>query len=943
MRALCEGCGKPQPPDWKAGDLCSYCGKSVRHDVRCYWCAKWVPAAKFCRSCGAAVVEERLYGAARMLKEAGTDRFTIPKQLKEFDPDQVENFVRIYQRHSVAVARHVDEVRFLERFLRNKTFSTALEEQLVPQLPWPEETLARMSTPTLPPGDDLATLQAIQETTPFPTTKALAVLVRLAKQSGDVYKDATAVFSTHDPALKDEAVLVLTSWRIAYTWGRPRHLERDLIEALQQSSHKLEAGVRLGLMGRSNPDVLREALASSDAETAFCAALVLGDVDRLQAALKGDDLQKSVAGSKLISLGVIKPVIQEIPKSTEEIQQELVESLLRRKEAAPEASDALLEIVEKTDDDTLRERASRLLCRALKPNWVLRIARAAKKNHHIYQNLLQAPDLPPEATVELADFLLAEGRFTMNQYGMDKLAENPALPPSYVATRFDRADDKTKLEMLRFSEKQLERRKSDGLHQFVMKVVFGPHPHEVRAAAWWTLHRWYRNQGEHRGEGPFKLTKGQIEWFFGSVSAFLPKLAVVLRSPETMKEVGYYEMMANVLRTADSETIAEMQAEGEPCKDLLDALLDAASGDYWPNAVESTVILASQLGNDSRWRDPVLTRLRGLGKKGNYHYDKAIRRLELSKHGIPEESEWTTLGQDFVPSKFWGADAEGKRELLKVAEHQLIHGKREQVDPAFFRFLLQAGLKSEDPDIASEALQVHHERVPSEHRKLHLSKEIIEKVYGPLEEFLEVLPGALKAAVRSEDRALPDLLEPLFNRPRPEDAAFLTAAKEAGHSIVLAILDIAAVATSQPPQSSLRRAAVRFLRDIGGPAIWRDEVLQALDRIRTTPVTDMVMECEMAIRALRPLDPPKPPNRLPVHPRVIEERESPHVSYGAPEPDDEVVDYAALQKIAEKMGAELQAKMMMLMAGPGTPEEKMREGTRLSTEFQAAIKKLYGA
>ena len=45
MRALCEGCGKHQAPDWKAGDLCSYCGQAVRHDVRCYWCAKWVPAA----------------------------------------------------------------------------------------------------------------------------------------------------------------------------------------------------------------------------------------------------------------------------------------------------------------------------------------------------------------------------------------------------------------------------------------------------------------------------------------------------------------------------------------------------------------------------------------------------------------------------------------------------------------------------------------------------------------------------------------------------------------------------------------------------------------------------------------------------------------------------------------------------------------------------------
>src|SRR5258706_1562852 len=178
-RANGEGCGKAQPPDWKAGDLCSFCGKAVRHDIRCYWCAKWVPAAKFCRSCGAAGVEERLYGAARMLKDAGTDRFTIPKQLKDFDPDQIENFSRIYQRHAVAVARHVDELRFVERFLRQNHWSAALEDQLVPQLPWPEDMLARMSTPTAAPGDELATLRAIQETSPFEATGSLSRLARL--------------------------------------------------------------------------------------------------------------------------------------------------------------------------------------------------------------------------------------------------------------------------------------------------------------------------------------------------------------------------------------------------------------------------------------------------------------------------------------------------------------------------------------------------------------------------------------------------------------------------------------------------------------------------------------------------------------------------------------------------------------------------------------------
>jgi hypothetical protein len=54
------------------------------------------------------------------------------------------------------------------------------------------------------------------------------------------------------------------------------------------------------------------------------------------------------------------------------------------------------------------------------------------------------------------------------------------------------------------------------------------------------------------------------------------------------------------------------------------------------------------------------------------------------------------------------------------------------------------------------------------------------------------------------------------------------------------------------------------------------------------------------------------------------------------------VDYVALGKIAEKMGTDLQAKIFKLMAGPGSAEKKMKEATRLSEEFQAAVKKLYG-
>src|ERR1043165_7058304 len=167
MRAICEACTAPQPAAWRAGDLCVQCGQAVRREVRCFWCAKWTPAAKYCRSCGAACVDDRLYGAARMLKDAGTDRFTVPKLLQEFDPEQVENFTRIYQVQAAIVARHVDDVRLLERHLHHRGFSAALEDALIPQLPWNEQAVAAMQPPPLPAGDDLTMATALQAASPL--------------------------------------------------------------------------------------------------------------------------------------------------------------------------------------------------------------------------------------------------------------------------------------------------------------------------------------------------------------------------------------------------------------------------------------------------------------------------------------------------------------------------------------------------------------------------------------------------------------------------------------------------------------------------------------------------------------------------------------------------------------------------------------------------------
>jgi hypothetical protein len=91
MRLSCEKCGARQPADWKAGDRCPGCGEAARREQRCAWCAAWTPAGKFCRTCGCELVDDARWGAARMLKAGGVDKFQLARRLIELEADHAEH------------------------------------------------------------------------------------------------------------------------------------------------------------------------------------------------------------------------------------------------------------------------------------------------------------------------------------------------------------------------------------------------------------------------------------------------------------------------------------------------------------------------------------------------------------------------------------------------------------------------------------------------------------------------------------------------------------------------------------------------------------------------------------------------------------------------------------------------------------------------------------
>lgn len=604
MRAVCEACDRPQPVGWQAGDLCVHCGAAVRRDLRCFWCAQWTPAARFCRHCGAETVDEALYGAARMLKDAGTDRFTVPKLLRELDPEQVENFTRIYQRQAAVVARLVDDLRLCEGELGRDGWSAAAEDELVPTLPWDAKRLAAMAPPGPPDADAAERLRAIHQGHPLPLARTLAALARLRRDEAEALSDARAALTHADAAVREAAALILAGWR-AQTCFRLGDLDRELI-AILRSLAGTPAAVRLAYLGARDAVLPSDALDHPDPDTAFTAALAAGDLPRLRAALAGDVLQRRAAGCALARRGAHDGLAPLLADADETVRDEVLHALAAAKAPAPALAEPLLAIVADDADAHRRERAARVLARDCPPGRAPLLAALARDDRAIWQGLLQSPAVPPEDLHAIGLILLRRGRFSMSQYGLADAAKPGRMPAGFVPAAWPEADDAARRELCRFAETQLGHRDDEELHRFLLHVVFGEETATVRAAAWWSLHRWYRHGGEHRGEGPLRLEPTAIRRFFPSLADFVRRLAAVLADHDTLKEVGLYDRLAGLLGYGDKAIGPELLACERETHALVRQLLRVmADDDYHPFLRSGAAKALLPIAAHPLWRDEV--------------------------------------------------------------------------------------------------------------------------------------------------------------------------------------------------------------------------------------------------------------------------------------------------------------------------------------------------
>lgn len=550
-RAVCEQCGHWQPRDWAAGDLCVACGASVRREVRCAWCAEWIPVGRFCRTCGCEVVRPEQYGPARMLKSAGVDRFSLAQRLRELDPEQAGNLARIYNAQLAVVARRVEELRLCESCLLQKGFSKRLEEELVPQLPMEKEPLAALAAGPAGPLDARPeALPEIAQRSPLVIARTLAsiALLRMGYFEG-TFAAACQALGSDDSELALEAALAFAHWRVRlYPWRlwRSDHSAlgiewRRLAEVagavLDGSPLRpwAAAAVTLALCGaygvapepgeEQAPDwlrtELRAGLSSRDPDLRFTCAMALGEDQIVARALDSADAQQRIVARRFLARNnspAIAPLLIEGPH---EIRAEILANL---REPLP---DALVELVLRAveqGDQAIREDGVRLLLASLTEPIVERIVRLAQREGDlkVFEMLLRSERLPAAQKVVRA--IIKAGLFETLRGPLVRSPEHVDFADEAVSQLAAKGDPAALKQLIAIADGQLDKLAGDepasgpqhgaGVARVLARIAFGSGPAEIRWSAYRVLDRCDQRQWDW-------LSPSGIQELFGNPAGLL--------------------------------------------------------------------------------------------------------------------------------------------------------------------------------------------------------------------------------------------------------------------------------------------------------------------------------------------------------------------------------------------------------------------------------------
>ncbi len=470
-----------------------------------------------------------------MLKAAGVDQLSIGERLKSFDADHIEHLSRLYQKQAAVVARHVDELRFVENHLLGTGWSDELDDRLTAELPLDDAGLARMQSPV---DHSIVAADVIRARTksPFAITSMLAALVLIRNgwmSNFDEVEIGLQALGHGDVKTADEGALAFGSWRALHL---PMALlpTQQLIGALIDCTRKDDAAIALRLIGED--DEVDPALgASTDPDRAFSAALALQQPEPLRAALGYPD--RRYAAAKALAKGGFGSLLREVLLDLDDDDQlEAVLGALRRhKQAFPELNATLWKLTT-GHTRSVRDSATFLLGLENREGDSTALITLDSDDERAISAALDRASGEPLELERLARWLISRQKFTLDQTGVRDAVLTGGLPLDLIPSSIESSvGSEHHVQLLKVAGEQLVATNAESLHRFLLHTTWQHLPLVVRSEAWSCLVGWY-GQTDYPTGGPLVLDDSIIREFFGDVDQFVDRFV------ETTRVVGLEEV-----------------------------------------------------------------------------------------------------------------------------------------------------------------------------------------------------------------------------------------------------------------------------------------------------------------------------------------------------------------------------------------------------------------
>jgi len=326
-------------------------------EVRCPACLRFKPASGPCSSCGCGEVPPERHGAARVLLQAGVDRFSLAQRVAALEPRQAELMEQQYATQWERAWPLLEDVRRCEEHLLQRGFVEDMVDLLAALIPTDPTFLAREVGPPERPE----TLEALFAKSTSWEVQQLAALALLhqGKLTPDIIYSARSCLTDSRERVRVEAMLAVSRWRVrdwvrigVKGWEQVREIAQKALAQPELAARAAVAWVKASQGKELEVDVLfalRKGLEHSDPEVRFECALSLEDEAGLLAALDSTDREQVSMARRVLSARGSSRLFERLAREEDaDFVRDMVTALPR--EVPFEALEALLSASERRPD-----------------------------------------------------------------------------------------------------------------------------------------------------------------------------------------------------------------------------------------------------------------------------------------------------------------------------------------------------------------------------------------------------------------------------------------------------------------------------------------------------------------------------------------------------------------------------------------------------------------